>query len=142
MSIQAVKGVEVGVGFRAARVRGSEVHDEIVKDGDGIGRASNNYGGTEGGMTTGEPLVVRVAFKPISTLMRPLKSVDIATGEESKAAVERSDVVAVPAAAVIAEAVVAYELTGLFLEKFGGDSLTEVTRNYKGYLEQIRRTGN
>ncbi len=142
MSVQAVKGVEIGVGFHAARVRGSEVHDEIVKDGDGIGRASNNYGGTEGGMTSGEPLVVRVAFKPISTLMRPLKSVDIATREESKAAVERSDVVAVPAAAVIAEAVVAYELTRLFLEKFGGDSLTEVTRNYEGYLEQIRRIGN
>ncbi len=137
MGIQAVKGVEVGVGFHAARVRGSEIHDEIVKTEDGVGRASNNYGGTEGGMTSGEPLVVHVAFKPISTLMRPLRSVDIATKEESKATIERSDVVAIPAAAVICEAVVAYELARLFLEKFGGDSLTEITRNYHGYLQQI-----
>lgn len=137
LAIQAVKGVEVGAGFAAARVRGSEIHDEIVKTDDGIGRASNNYGGTEGGMTTGEPLVVRVAFKPISTLMRPLRSVDIISGQESTATVERSDVMAVPAAAVICEAVVAFELARLFLEKFGGDSLSEVTRNYQGYLAQI-----
>jgi chorismate synthase len=137
LAIQAVKGVELGAGFEAARVRGSEIHDEIVKTEDGIGRASNNYGGTEGGMTTGEPLVVRVAFKPISTLMRPLRSVDIISGQESTATVERSDVMAVPAAAVICEAVVAFELARLFLEKFGGDSLAEVTRNYQGYLAQI-----
>ena len=141
MAVQAVKGVEIGVGFHAARVRGSQVHDEIVKTDDGIGRASNNYGGTEGGMTSGEPLVVHVAFKPISTLMRPLRSVDIATKRESKAAVERSDVVAVPAAAVICENVVAYELTRLFLEKFAGDSLTEISRNFEGYRKQIGGDG-
>jgi chorismate synthase len=137
LSIQACKGAELGAGFATARVRGSEIHDEIVRTGEGIGRASNNYGGTEGGMTTGEPLRVRAAFKPISTLMKPLRSVDLKTGEESKATIERSDVMAVPAAAVICEAVVAFELTALFLEKFGGDSLVEVTRNYEGYLRQI-----
>jgi chorismate synthase len=125
LSVQATKGVELGAGFGVARVKGSEIHDEIIKTGDGeIGRSSNNYGGTEGGMTTGEPLVVRVAFKPISTLMKPLRSVDLASGEESKAAIERSDVMAIPAAAVICEAVVAFELAALFLDKFGGDSLT------------------
>lgn len=137
MGTQAVKGVEVGAGFRTAAVRGSEIHDEIVRGETRITRASNNYGGTEGGMTTGEPLVVRVAFKPISTLMQPLRSVDLASGEESKATIERSDVMAIPAAAVIAENVVAIELAGLFLEKFGGDSQTEIARNYHGYLEQI-----
>ncbi|MFP6608569.1 MAG: chorismate synthase [Deltaproteobacteria bacterium] len=137
LAVQAVKGVELGAGFGAARVRGSEIHDEIVKTNDGVGRASNNYGGTEGGMTTGEPLVVRIAFKPISTLMRPMRSVDIASGQEAVAAIERSDVMAVPAAAVICEAVVAFELTKLFLEKFGGDSLVEVTRNYEGYMRQV-----
>ncbi len=137
MSIQAVKGIEIGAGFAAAASRGSEVHDEIVRTSTGIGRASNNYGGTEGGMTTGEPLVVRVAFKPISTLMKPLRSVDLATGEESQAAIERSDVVAIPAAAVICEAVVAFEMSCLFLEKFGGDSLSEVTRNYEGYMAEV-----
>jgi chorismate synthase len=139
MSIQACKGVGLGAGFATARVRGSEIHDEIVRTAQGIGRASNNYGGTEGGMTTGEPLCVRAAFKPISTLMKPLRSVDVKTGEESKAAIERSDVMAVPAAAVICEAVVAFELAGLFLEKFGGDSLSEVTRNYQSYMEKVSR---
>ncbi len=139
LAVQAVKGVELGAGFAVARVRGSEIHDEIIKTEDGIGRASNNYGGTEGGMSTGEPLVARIAFKPISTLMRPMRSVDIASGEESTAAVERSDVLAVPAAAVICEAVVAFELTKLFLEKFGGDSLAEVTRNYDGYMDQVAK---
>ena len=135
LAIQAVKGVELGAGFEAARVRGSEIHDEIVKTEDGIGRASNNYGGTEGGMTTGEPLVVRVAFKPISTLMRPLRSVDIISGQESTATVERSDVMAVPAAAVICEAVVAFELARLFLEKFGGDSVAQL----KAHIEASAR---
>jgi chorismate synthase len=139
LAVQATKGVEIGAGFATARVRGSEIHDEIIRTEGRLGRSSNNYGGTEGGMTTGEPLLVRTAFKPISTLMKPLRSVDIATGEESKAAIERSDVMAIPAAAVICEAVVAFELANLFLEKFGGDSLTEVTRNYEGYLQQIRR---
>jgi chorismate synthase len=139
MSVQACKGVELGAGFATARARGSEVHDEIVRTAQGIGRASNNYGGSEGGMTTGEALRVRAAFKPISTLMRPLRSVDIKTGEETKAAIERSDVVAVPAAAVICEAVVAFEVARLFLEKFGGDSLSEVTRNYRAYMEEVSR---
>jgi chorismate synthase len=139
LSVQACKGVELGAGFGVARVRGSEIHDEIVRTSQGIGRASNNYGGTEGGMTTGEPLVVRAAFKPISTLMKPLRSVDLATGEESKAAIERSDVMAIPAAAVICEAVVAFELAVLFLEKFGGDSLAEITRNYEAYAEHVAR---
>jgi len=141
LSIQACKGAELGAGFGTARVRGSEIHDEIVRTGEGIGRSSNNYGGTEGGMTTGEPLRVRAAFKPISTLMKPLRSVDLRTREESKATIERSDVMAVPAAAVICEAVIAFELADLFLEKFGGDSLVEVTRNYEGYLRQIREPG-
>jgi chorismate synthase len=141
LSIQACKGAELGAGFGTARVRGSEIHDEIIRMGSGIGRSSNNYGGTEGGMTTGEPLRVRAAFKPISTLMKPLRSVDLRTREESKATIERSDVMAVPAAAVICEAVVAFELAVLFLEKFGGDSLVEVTRNYEGYLRQIRESG-
>ena len=139
LSIQACKGVEFGAGFAVARVRGSEIHDEIVRTEHGIGRASNNYGGTEGGMTTGEPLIVRAAFKPISTLMKPLRSVDLATGQESEAAIERSDVMAIPAAAVICEAVAAFELARLFLEKFGGDSLAEITRNYEAYAREVAR---
>jgi chorismate synthase len=140
MSLQAVKGVEFGMGFNAARVRGSELHDEIGYDPTArrFTRHSNNSGGTEGGMTTGEPLRVRVAFKPLSTLMRPLRSADIRTKAEAVGTIERSDVCAIPAAAVIAEAVVAFEIAGAFLDKFGGDSLSEITRNYQGYLEQVR----
>jgi chorismate synthase len=140
LSLQAVKGVEIGVGFEAARVRGSQLHDEIGYDREmcHFTRHSNNSGGTEGGMSTGEPLRVRVAFKPLSTLMRPLKSVDIKTKAEAVGAIERSDVCAIPAAAVIAETVVAFELANAFLEKFGGDSLAEITRNYRNYLEQVR----
>jgi chorismate synthase len=140
LSLQAVKGVEVGIGFEAARVRGSQLHDEIGYDRElrHFTRHSNNSGGTEGGMSTGEPLRVRVAFKPLSTLMRPLKSADIKSKAEAVGAIERSDVCAIPAAAVIAETVVAFELANAFLEKFGGDSLAEVTRNYQGYLEQVR----
>jgi chorismate synthase len=140
LSLQAVKGVEIGIGFQAARVRGSELHDEIGYDASArrFTRHSNNSGGTEGGMTTGEPLRVRVAFKPLSTLMRPLKSVDLKTKAEAVGAIERSDVCAIPAAAVIAETVVAFELARAFLEKFGGDSLAEITRNYRGYLDQVR----
>ncbi|MBF6559828.1 MAG: chorismate synthase [Candidatus Binataceae bacterium] len=139
-SLQAVKGVEVGIGFEAARVRGSQLHDEIGYDRElrRFIRHSNNSGGTEGGMSTGEPLRVRVAFKPLSTLMRPLKSADIRSKDEAVGAIERSDVCAIPAAAVIAETVVAFELAALFLDKFGGDSLAEITRNYQGYLEQVR----
>ena len=140
MSLQAVKGVEFGMGFGAARVRGSRLHDEIAYDPAArrFIRHSNNSGGTEGGMTTGEPLRVRVAFKPLSTLMQPLRSVDIKTKQEAVGTIERSDVCAIPAAAVIAESVVALEIANAFIEKFGGDSFTEIARNYHGYLEQVR----
>ena len=140
LSLQAVKGVEVGLGFATARLPGSQVHDEIHFDRRrGFIRHSNNSGGTEGGMSTGEPLRIRAAFKPLSTLMKPLQSVDIRTKEPVEAAIERSDVCAIPAAAVIAESVVAFVVAQAFLEKFGGDSLTEIRRNYDGYLEQIRQ---
>ena len=140
LSLQAVKGVEVGLGFATARLPGSQVHDEIHFDRRrGFIRRSNNSGGTEGGMSTGEPLRIRAAFKPLSTLMKPLQSVDIRTKEPVEAAIERSDVCAIPAAAVIAEGVAAFVVAQAFLEKFGGDSLTEIRRNYEGYLEQIRQ---
>jgi len=135
MSIPAVKGVELGLGFEAARRKGSEVHDEILP---GLARATNRAGGTEGGMTTGEPLVVRVAMKPISTLMAPLRTVDLATGGPAQAQSERSDVTAVPAMGVIAEAMLALVLAQAMLEKFGGDSLTELQRNFAGYVAQVR----
>jgi len=139
MSLQAVKGVEIGLGFETARRRGSAVHDEIYFDegARAFTRRTNNAGGTEGGMTSGAPLVVRVAFKPLSTLMKPLHSVDLKSKEEAPGAIERSDVCAIPAAAVIAESVVAFVVADAFLEKFGGDSLLEIRRNYEGYLEQI-----
>lgn len=142
MSIPAVKGVEIGMGFEAARRTGAEVHDEIVRDTQrtttgGVRRLTNRAGGLEGGMTTGEPLVVRVAMKPISTLMRPLTTVDMATGEAAAAVAERSDVTAVPAMGVIAESMVAVVLANAWMEKFGGDSLTETRRNVAGYLSQV-----
>jgi chorismate synthase len=147
MSIPAVKGVEIGLGFEAARRPGSAVHDPIdatpeAGDADprgGFRRRSNNAGGLEGGMTTGEPLVVRVAMKPISTLMAPLPTVDLATGEPARAQSERSDVTAVPAMGVIAEALVAIVLADAMLEKFGGDSLGELRRNTLGYLASLGR---
>src|SRR5207244_7901775 len=141
LSLQSAKGVEVGLGFRMARLPGSQVHDEIFFDGEKneLVRGSTNPGGTEGGMTSGAPLDVRVAFKPLSTLMSPLHSVDLRSKDEAVGAIERSDVCAIPAAAVIAENVVAFELARVFLEKFGGDSLVEIERNYQGYLEQVRR---
>jgi chorismate synthase len=135
MSIPAVKGVELGLGFEAARRKGSEVHDEILP---GFSRATNRAGGTEGGMTTGEPLIARVAMKPISTLMSPLKTVDLKTGGPAQAQSERSDVTAVPAMGVIAEAMMAIVLTQALLEKFGGDALSETKRNYDGYIAQVR----
>jgi chorismate synthase len=140
MSLQAVKGVEFGMGFEAARVRGSELHDEIGYDQAErrFTRHSNNSGGTEGGMSTGERIRVRVAFKPLSTLMRPLRSVDIRTKQEAAGTIERSDVCAIPAAAVIAETTTAFAVASAFLEKFGGDSLAEISRNYNGYLDQVR----
>jgi chorismate synthase len=135
MSIPAVKGVELGLGFEAARRKGSEVHDEIMP---GFSRATNRAGGTEGGMTTGEPLLARVAMKPISTLMSPLKTVDLKTGGPAQAQSERSDVTAVPAMGVIAEAMLAMVLTQALLEKFGGDALSETKRNYEGYIAHVR----
>ncbi|HEX9293577.1 MAG TPA: chorismate synthase [Gemmatimonadales bacterium] len=135
MSIPAVKGVELGLGFEAARRKGSEVHDEIMP---GLSRATNRAGGTEGGMSTGEPLLVRVAMKPISTLMSPLKTVDLKTGSPAQAQSERSDVTAVPAMGVIAEAMMAIVLAEALLEKFGGDALSELKRNVDGYLAQVR----
>ena len=142
LSIPAVKGVEIGKGFGAAYATGAEVHDEIEPAPHahltgGVRRKSNNAGGLEGGMTTGEPLVVRVAMKPISTLMKPLATVDVATGAPAQAAAERSDVTAVPAMGVIAEAMLAIVLTEAMLEKFGGDSMTEVRRNYDGYVSHL-----
>jgi len=140
MSIQAIKGVETGLGFEAGRRFGSQVHDEILPAKEGLlSRASNNAGGFEGGMTNGQPVVVRAAMKPLSTLMKPMRSVDIKTQEEVKATVERSDVCATPAAAVIGEAVVAFELARAVLEKFGGDSLTELKRNVESYRQACRR---
>jgi len=140
MSIQAMKGVEVGLGFEAARRFGSQVHDEILPAQEGLlTRAGNNAGGIEGGMTNGQPVVVRVAMKPLSTLMKPMRSVDIQTGQEVKATVERSDVCATPAAAVIGEAVVAFELAKALLDKFGGDSVRELKRNVDSYREACKR---
>lgn len=142
LSIPAVKGVEIGLGFETARRTGAEVHDEIeaapgrTRAGH-VQRRTNRAGGTEGGMTTGEPLVVRVAMKPISTLMRPLGTVDVATGQAAQAVAERSDVTAVPAMGVIAEAMAAWVLADAMLEKFGGDSLDEIRRNLDGYLQQL-----
>ncbi|HWH53370.1 MAG TPA: chorismate synthase [Gemmatimonadaceae bacterium] len=142
LSIPAVKGVEIGMGFETARVTGAEVHDEIepapgrVRAGN-VRRVTNRAGGLEGGMTTGEPLVVRVAMKPISTLMRPLGTVDVATGEPAAAVAERSDVTAVPAMGVIAEGMLALVLADAFVEKFGGDSLGEMKRNYDAYLSHV-----
>jgi chorismate synthase len=142
MSIPAVKGVEIGIGFEAARRTGAEVHDEIEPApgrtlAGNVRRKTNRAGGLEGGMTTGEPLVLRAAMKPISTLMRPLATVDVATGETAAATAERSDVTAVPAMGVIAEAMTAFVLAQATLEKFGGDSLAETRRNYDSYLSHV-----
>ena len=146
LSIPAVKGVEVGAGFEAARRHGSEVHDEIVRGGRaataGFARSTNRAGGLEGGMTTGEPLLLRVAMKPISTLMRPLGTVDLRTGGTAKAQSERSDVTAVPAMGVIAEAMTALVLAQALVEKFGGDSLTELRANYQGYVARLNARWN
>jgi chorismate synthase len=153
MSIPAVKGVGVGMGFEAARHPGSAVHDPIHAgraaggrtggppvQGDpraGFRRTTNNAGGLEAGITTGEPLVLRVAMKPIATLMSPLPTVDLATGAPAQAQSERSDVTAVPALGVITEALVAFVLADAMLEKFGGDSVGEMRRNYDGYVAAL-----
>ncbi|MDP2681579.1 MAG: chorismate synthase [Deltaproteobacteria bacterium] len=160
MSIQAIKGVEAGIGFEAAERFGSEVHDEIfykispdpslpkrgkssppLEKGDkgGFYRKTNNAGGIEGGMSNGEPIILRAAMKPIPTLYKPLRSIDIKTKKQFQASVERSDICAVPAASVVGEAVVAFEIANAFIDKFGGDSIYEVKRNYKGYLEYLRK---
>ncbi len=140
MSIQAIKGVEVGIGFAAAASPGSKVHDEIFYEaaGEGFRRRTNRAGGIEGGMSNGEEIVLRAAMKPIPTLYNPLKTIDIDTKAEVVASVERSDVCAVPAASVVAEAVVAFEIAAAFMEKFGGDSVAETRRNYDGYLQYVR----
>ncbi len=144
MSIQAIKAVEIGAGFKAASLPGSRVHDEIFYDdkghekSGGFYRRTNRAGGIEGGITNGEPIICRGAMKPISTLKKPLRSVDVRTKEAVEAQVERSDVCAVPAASVVGEAVVAFELARAFLDKFGGDSLPEIRRNYQNYLEALK----
>ena len=138
-SIQAIKGCEFGLGFETARRPGSAVHDEILFDAEsGFKRASNRAGGLEGGVTNGQPLIVRAAMKPISTLRKPLRSVDVATKEPVEAVVERSDVCAVPAAGIVGEAMVAIVLADAFLEKFGGDSLAEIRRNHDAYLDSLK----
>ncbi|HEX3679583.1 MAG TPA: chorismate synthase [Galbitalea sp.] len=137
MSIQAIKGIEVGDGFASTTRRGSVAHDELVTDGEIISRLSDRAGGTEGGMTTGTLLRVRAGMKPISTVPHALRTVDIATGAEAEAHHQRSDVCAVPAAGVVAEAMVALVLANAMLEKFGGDSIDETRRNLRGYLDAI-----
>jgi chorismate synthase len=134
MGIQAIKGVEVGDGFATARRRGSEAHDEIEGTAEGVRRRTGRSGGTEGGMSTGETLRVRAAMKPISTVPRALDTIDVSTGEAAKAINQRSDVCAVPAAGVVAEAMVALVLANAALEKFGGDSVAETRRNRDAYL--------
>jgi chorismate synthase len=137
MGIQAIKGVEVGDGFASAGRRGSAAHDEIEPAPDGVRRRTGRAGGIEGGMSTGEPVRVRAAMKPISTLSRPLGTVDVTTGEPAKAIAQRSDVCAVPAAAVVAEAVVALVLADALLEKCGGDSVAETRRNLQAYMAAL-----
>jgi len=138
-SIQAIKGVEIGSGFRTSEMMGSEAMDIIVYEGNRFKRLTNHAGGIEGGMTNGMPITLRAVMKPIPTQRRPLRSVDIITKDVVEATYERSDICAVPAASVIGEAMVALVLTDAFLEKFGGDSISETKRNYQSYLEYIER---
>ena len=141
MSIQAIKGVEIGIGFEAAARFGSEVHDAIYYDSSlhKFYRKTNRAGGIEGGITNGENIIVRAVMKPIATLYSPMDSVDVKTKKQFKATVERSDYCAVPAASVVGEAMVAIEIANAFLGKFGGDSMDEIKRNYKGYLDYIHK---
>ncbi|MFJ3650344.1 chorismate synthase [Streptomyces murinus] len=138
MGIQAIKGVEIGDGFELARVPGSQAHDEIVSTPEGIRRVSGRAGGTEGGLSTGELLRVRAAMKPIATVPRALRTVDVTTGEAAQAHHQRSDVSAVPAAGIVAEAMVALVLADAVAEKFGGDSVGETRRNVRSYLDHLR----
>jgi len=147
-SVQAIKGVEIGLGFEAARRVGSEVHDPIDFDNRsadsprlGFTRRSNNAGGIEGGMSNGEPIVLRAAMKPISTLLRGLDSVNLKTRQSERSDYERSDVCAVPAASVVVENVVAFEMARAFLEKFAGDTMAEVRNSYDGFLDAVRHLG-
>jgi chorismate synthase len=139
MSVPGIKAVEIGLGFGFSKKLGSQVHDEIFycEDRGVFTRSTNNAGGIEGGMTNGEVVIARAVMKPIPTLMKPLRSVDIITKKPESASTERSDVCAVPAVSVVGEAVMAFEIARCFMEKFGGDSISEVTRNYEGYLKQI-----
>ena len=139
MSIQAIKGVEIGLGFAAAQLPGSKMHDEIIYDKkSGFSHRTNNAGGLEGGITNGEPVIVRIAMKPIATLGKPLSTVDIKTKKKIAAQVERHDVCAVHAASVVAEAVLAFVIADAMSEKFGGDSLNEMKRNFDGYIKQVK----
>ena len=137
MSIQAIKGVEIGDGLTTAARRGSQAHDEIERTSAGIRRLTNRAGGIEGGMSTGEPVRVRAAMKPISTVPRALATIDVRTGEAAKAINQRSDVTAVPAAGVVAEAMTALVVADAVLEKFGGDSVEETARNCDSYLKAL-----
>ena len=140
MSVQTVKAVEVGLGFEAARRPGSQMHDEILLADDGkLARSRNNAGGIEGGMTNGQAVVVRAACKPISTLRKPMRTVDLASGEEAQALYERSDVCVVPAASVIGQAVVAFEIARAFLDKFGGDTFEETRQRHEAYRRQLEQ---
>ena len=140
MSIQAIKGVEIGIGFKAGEIPGSQVHDEVYySPAKGFYRLTNRAGGLEGGITNGEPLIVRGVMKPIPTLYKPLQSIDMLNKEPYEASVERSDVCAVPAAAVVGEAAVAFEIARAILEKFGGDSMTELKRNYDAYTQYVKQ---
>jgi chorismate synthase len=146
MSIQAIKGVEIGLGFRAAALPGSQVHDAIRFDPAqaaapslGYVRPTNNAGGLEAGMTNGQPLVVRAAMKPISTLQKPLESIDMETKQPSTASYERSDICAVPAASVIVQAVVALEIAAAMIDKFGGDSVTEMQQRWSAFQAMARK---
>lgn len=138
MSVQAIKGVEIGMGFETAKTHGSNVHDEIVYQ-DGFSRITNNAGGIEGGMSNGEPIVVRAAMKPIPTLYNPLKTASIIDKKEHKASVERSDACAVPACSVVVEAAVAFEIANAFVEKFGGDCMADIKASFDAYEERIKK---
>lgn len=139
MSVQAIKGVEFGLGFAAARKPGSLVHDEIYSDGNGFYRKTNNAGGIEGGISNGSPIVIKAAMKPIPTLLKPLNSVDINTKEQIKAQYERSDVTAVEAAAVVLESVCAWVIADECMKKFGGDSIEELKNNFKSYINYVAK---
>jgi chorismate synthase len=140
MSIPACKAVAIGIGFEVSGLPGSQVHDTpVYVEGQGFRHLSNRAGGLEGGVTNGEPVVVHAAMKPISTLLKPMDSVDVKTRQPSRAHYERSDICVVPAAGVIGEAMVALVLANAFLEKFGGDSVPEIIRNLHGFLQQVRQ---